>query len=103
MYFQAHLERLPELSRLDWFKPGMMIDFTSTHALEKADRKEQISRNGVTERMDERDMQKVGFFDVKEGAGLVYRIYSQIKSFKMEGAGFFRNPWKFIQDSIDKV
>ena len=53
--------------------------------------------------MDERDMQAAGLFDVKEGAGLVYRIYSQIKSFKMEGAGFFRNPWKFIQDTIDKV
>ena len=80
-----------------------MIDFTSTHNLDESDRREQIIRNGVPEKTWKSEMEKMGFFEVKEGAGLVYRIYNQIKSFKMEGPAFFRNPWKYIQDSIDKV
>ena len=81
------------------------MDFTSTHALEKADQKDVIVKNAFSgfTRMDQYAMQDAGFFHVKESAGLVYRIYSQISTFKMEGAGFFRDPWRHIQETIDKV
>ena len=82
-----------------------MIDFTSTHAPDQVDQKQLIIKTalGGYRNMEQYAMHEAGFFNVRESAGLVYRIYSQIHTFKMEGSVFFRDPWKFIQDTIDKV
>ena len=92
---------------MEWFKPGVMVDITSTgtHAPDQEDQKQLIIKNALSgyTNMDQYSMHEAGFFDVKESMGLVYRIYSQINTFKMEGAGFFRDPWKFIQETINKV